>query len=409
MIRPLLALGLALLGMAALGPVYNTFVPILLQERGLNATLVGFVMTWDNWLNAFIPPWVGVLSDRYWTRLGRRKPWILLGTLLAMTYILIPVAPGLVAMLVVILVSNLGLAVVRSPGLALLGDLFEPHERSAASGVINVFGGLGVVLTLVAGRYLFPSGALLPFLFTAAVFAVGVAVLMLVVVEPRHRRGGVPRWSEAPWSVVQPLRGGDGRRWGLIGGVFAAFCGFGVAETWLTSYAHYGLGVPEERLPLLMAAFAAALLLSAVPSGLLATPRRRKGVVMAGAVALTVVLVSAMAVQTVEILYIVLVLAGVAWAPILINTLPLLYDVAGEKAFGATTGVYYLTISLAGVLGPQIVGVVLDLSGRDYRLIWPIAALFMGLGALLIGRIEIAAGEREAERDERAGRALASD
>ncbi|HXG24569.1 MAG TPA: MFS transporter, partial [Chthonomonadales bacterium] len=78
-LRTAFLLGLGFLGITAVGPITNNFVPIFLKEMGLPATLVGFVMTWDNYLNLFIQPIVGARSDRTRTRIGRRKPWIAAG------------------------------------------------------------------------------------------------------------------------------------------------------------------------------------------------------------------------------------------------------------------------------------------------------------------------------------------
>ena len=49
-------------------------------------------MTWDNYLNLFVQPIVGERSDHTWTRIGRRKPWMLVGApLAAIFFIAVPV------------------------------------------------------------------------------------------------------------------------------------------------------------------------------------------------------------------------------------------------------------------------------------------------------------------------------
>ncbi|MCP4165844.1 MAG: SLC45 family MFS transporter [Chloroflexi bacterium] len=389
LIRPLLALGVGLFGMAAAGPVYNTFVPILLHDFGLSATLVGFIMTWDNWLNIFISPWVGYQSDHRWTRWGRRKPWIAIGITLAAFFILIPLMPALAGMLAMLLLASLGLSIARSPGLALLGDLFPPKQRSAASGVINVFGGLGAVTALVASSYLLPLHPAAPFIFAGVLLLVGGLALILIIKEPKQATDApLPAtagfWQETR-SLLQPQTRGLLL---LLIAIFLGFCGFNVAETWLSTYAHLRLGIAEARLPLLMAVFAAALLVAAIPSGLFAARVGRKRLVLAGMIALTTLFTLAPIVDSVDMLYLLLIAAGLAWAPVLVNTLPLMYDVGDGVQFGAMTGFYYVSLSLAAILGPQFVGVALDASGQDYRLIWIFAALFMGLGTLLLTRVQ---------------------
>ena len=57
-------LGLGFFGISMIWPLFNNFVPIFLADLGLSATLVAFVMTWDNYLNMFVQPLVGRWSDR---------------------------------------------------------------------------------------------------------------------------------------------------------------------------------------------------------------------------------------------------------------------------------------------------------------------------------------------------------
>jgi Na+/melibiose symporter-like transporter len=77
-------LGFGFFGISLIWPIFNNYVPIFLKEDfALSATLIGFIMTWDNYLNMFVQPIVGERSDLTYTRFGRRKPWILVGAPLA--------------------------------------------------------------------------------------------------------------------------------------------------------------------------------------------------------------------------------------------------------------------------------------------------------------------------------------
>ncbi len=77
-------LGFGFFGISLIWPIFNNFVPVFLKDDfGLSATLIGFIMTWDNYVNMFVQPVVGERSDRTRTRLGKRKPWMLVGAPLA--------------------------------------------------------------------------------------------------------------------------------------------------------------------------------------------------------------------------------------------------------------------------------------------------------------------------------------
>jgi len=136
-------LGFGFFGISLIWPIFNNFVPVFLREEfGLSATLIGFIMTWDNYLNMFVQPIVGERSDQTRTRLGRRKPWMLIGApLAAVFFILVPVMGTMPGIMIAILLTNLSMALFRSPTIALLGDLFPSQQRSTANGIINLMGG----------------------------------------------------------------------------------------------------------------------------------------------------------------------------------------------------------------------------------------------------------------------------
>src|SRR3990170_2508190 len=102
-------LGFGFLGISLIWPIFNNFVPIFLKDDfALSATLIGFIMTWDNYLNMFVQPIVGERSDHTRTRLGRRKPWMLVGApLAALFFITVPVMRSAVGIMFAILLTNI--------------------------------------------------------------------------------------------------------------------------------------------------------------------------------------------------------------------------------------------------------------------------------------------------------------
>lgn len=121
-----LVLGFGFFGISLIWPIFNNYVPIFLREDfGLSATVIGFIMTWDNYLNMFVQPVVGERSDHTRTRIGRRKPWMLVGApLAAVFFIAVPLMGSPIGIMFAILLTNIGMALFRSPTVALLGDLF---------------------------------------------------------------------------------------------------------------------------------------------------------------------------------------------------------------------------------------------------------------------------------------------
>lgn len=76
---------------AMLGVIFYTFLPRLYSEQfGLSLVSIGAVVLFSRVWDAVIDPAVGVLSDRYRSRFGRRRPFIALSVLpLAATMVLL--------------------------------------------------------------------------------------------------------------------------------------------------------------------------------------------------------------------------------------------------------------------------------------------------------------------------------
>lgn len=388
--RKTFILGFGFLGISIVWPLFNNFVPIFLDELGLSAILVGFVMTWDNYLNMFVQPIVGRLSDQTHTRIGRRKPWMLVGAPLAVFFfLLIPAMNFVTGIMFAILLTNFAMALFRSPTVALLGDLFPTEQRSMANGIVNLMGGTGAVVALLGGGVLYKLGRGTPFAFGGLVMLGAISLVLLRVREPEIP---VPVEKTLTTGLAADLREilQSNDRSGLMV-LLAALCwfmGHKALEIWLSSFGKFTLDIDPGRMSLIVSGFALLFVLFAVPSGLIATRFGRRRTILAGLVALTVLLGLGWFIQNQLALIGMLVLAGISWALINVNSLPLVYDVGGDTRIGSFTGLYYLVSSIAAVVGPQTVGLLIDLIGKNYRVLFIFSALSMALAGLCMAQVK---------------------
>ncbi len=79
--------GFAFFLISAFWQAYDAIVPLILTNHfGLPQTASGAVMSIDNVLAVFMLPIFGALSDKAFTKFGRRKPFIFVGTLAAVFF-----------------------------------------------------------------------------------------------------------------------------------------------------------------------------------------------------------------------------------------------------------------------------------------------------------------------------------
>ena len=405
--------GFGFLGISIIWPIFNQFIPIFLQagnpefERqlleagreipdivgfGLTPALALFIMTWDNLNNVFVQPWVGAKSDQTWNRFGRRKPWIMLGVPIAVIgFTLIPFAQSALAIAAFILITNFGMALFRSPTVSWLGDLFLPEDRSKANGIINLMGGIGGLLAFFGGGWLYDAvGRSAPFIAGAILLIVAAVVALVAVKEPEKIETTSPEPESS--NVLDNLRTlfNNQNKSGVfvLGGILLWFMAFNALEAGLSSFAVFTLGISPGQASIYAGSITISFILFAMPAGFLGTRYGRRGVILVGLTGLTLLfLVGYFLIQGAATFVIVLVIAGVFWACVNVNSLPLVYDYGDERKIGAYTGLYYFSSQLAAVLGPTLGGIMVDILGDQYRWLFIFSSFFMALAWITMTRV----------------------
>jgi maltose/moltooligosaccharide transporter len=417
-------LGFGFLGVSIIWSVYNAYVPVFLEDRfALSALAIGFIMTLDNIAALYIQPLVGVLSDNTRTRIGRRMPYVLVGApIAAVAFVFIPVMFGFTAFVVAIGVTLLFMALWRTPVISLLGDLFPSEQRSRANGIINFMGGIGGILAYIGGGFLYDLNTGLPFWVGAVIIVVAVAIVFWRIKEPSNlpAPGGegygevrktlpglaililagvlwfvVPHWAAVGVGLVgfvvflaQQLRGLPTQNRTslvlLLLAIFSWFVGFSALETFFTLYGRNVLGVRENTAAILFGLANVTFVLFAIPSGFIATRFGRRRTIITGLAIFVALLIAGYFISSVAFIAAMLVLGGMAWALVNVNSLPMVLDTAPQDRLGTSTGLYYLFSTLAAVAGPIANGWIIDLAGRDYNMILAVAPFFLFLALLLM-------------------------
>ena len=143
--RTIALASLPFMGMISFWQVFDGLVPkILVNTFGLSNTVTGGVMALDNVFGLFLLPWFGIMSDHCTSRMGRRTPFILAGSIVAAIAVpMIAVAdqmanlPLLVAMILVTLVA---ICAYRTCTVAVIADITPRPLRAKADSVEQVVG-----------------------------------------------------------------------------------------------------------------------------------------------------------------------------------------------------------------------------------------------------------------------------
>ena len=387
--------GLAFLSISAFWQLYDNLVPLILTETfGMGETLRGVIMAADNVLALFLLPFFGGLSDKTNTRLGRRTPYIITGTAIAVIFMLIlPISEqntNLTLFLAGLGVVLLAMGSYRSPAVALMPDLTPKPLRSKANAVINLMGALGGVYTLVMIKTLIPKEdrpSYIPVFASVAILMVIAVVLLVLTVRERKLSAEVAAMdAESEPDATEQKQGKQSRRKlppdvmrslvFLLASVFAWFMAYNAVTTAFSSYAIEVWGLKGgDFADCLMVATVAAVI-SYIPVGFIAGKIGRKKTILTGIVLMGAAYISGFFFTTYHPLAnIVFAMVGIGWAFINVNSYPMVVEMSSHGDVGHYTGLYYTFSMSAQILTPILSGFFLEYV--SYTTLFPYAALFM--------------------------------
>lgn len=337
---------------------------------------------------------IGAVSDHSRWRLGRRRPYVIIGTLLSVPPLLalagVKTIPQLVAVFCLI---ELWVNYATSPYQAMMPDMV-PRERqgvaSAYMGMTSLLGQLGGLL--LCGALMARPGGLTTIVWVLAVLLV-LAMLYTVWALPERRpepSGEPPRlWATVVDSFRMDIRGHRDFGW-LIASRFVINMGFYTATEFLLYYVKDTLRAPDpiSQVTLIFIIVTVAGLVGNVPGGMLADRTSKKllvyvSVAVTGLAALIFLLTSSLAVARLAA-----AVFGVGWGAFLAVDWAFACNLLPERDEAKYMGFWHFSCTVPQVIAPLIGGLAayggnkLVAPGFGYRI-----ALLMVIGYFAVGAV----------------------
>lgn len=389
-------LGLGFFCISITWPLYNAFVPIFLSKYISSAFIIGIIMTFDNIAAITFQPLFGAISDKTKTRFGRRMPFLLIGIpLSAFFFTMIPFEFNFISLIAFAMCFNLMMSIYRAPTVALMPDLTPSSLRSKANGIINFMGGLGAVIALSIGPKLYDIDRRLPFFCTAILMLFAVIVLYKTIKEP-----AVPAIDdEEQTGIIHAFKeiffNKDKSALFILLAILFWFIGYQGIEALFTLYGVKYLGLKESAAAFTLVFFSATFLIFAIPSGIIATKIGRKRTIKIGLIGIVLIFAGIAFTRDLLTIQILMLIGGIFWALININSYPMVVEMASENKIGSYTGLYYFFSSLAAIAGPPFFGRLMDLIG--YGVLFVVAIAFELLAFIFISYVK--RGEAAASKE----------
>ena len=397
--------GFAFLSICAFWQMYDNLVPKILTETfGIGESVSGIIMAADNVLALFLLPLFGGLSDKCTSKLGRRRPFILFGTLAAV--VLMMALPLLTdsfhaepaSWKAVCFVITLGLLLItmgtyRSPAVALMPDVTPKPLRSKANAIINLMGTLGGIIYLLLTTFLYKTTSdtyvsYMPlFIIVGGIMLASLAVVMLFVNEPKlvalqkkyeeaHPEENLTQVTESGEELPKEVKRSLGF---ILSSIALWFIAYNGVSTWFSVYASASWNMSLGQANTCLTIATAGAIVTYIPSGSVASKIGRRKTIRLGTLLLTAAFASAFVYTQISdqfspILYALFTLVGIGWAFINVNSLPMVLEMCKGSEVGKFTGLYYTFSMSAQIATPIVAGWLLE--NVSYKALFPYAAIF---------------------------------
>ena len=379
-----------------------------------------------------VQPIIGSMSDRTWGRLGRRRPYFLVGAILSsIALVLMPNSSALWMAAGLLWILDASINVSMEPFRAFVADMLPEEQRTRGFAMQSLFIGLGAVVAsalpwMMTNLFAIAAGSAegekvplaVKLSFYVGAFAFLLAVLWTVITT-----------KEYPPEDMEAFRAHKARGAGIVGGareIFSAIAAMprtmrqlapvqmltwlGLFCMWLyfpVAVARNVFGAPDEKSPLYqqgvewaglcfamysLVTFAYAFFLPRIADGL---GRRRTHALSlaAGAVGLLSVAV----IHTPWLLLLSMVGVGVAWGSTIAMPYAMLAGALPSERTGVYMGIFNFFIVIPEILASLFFGWVMLHLLNNNRLA---AVLAGGVSLLLAGLLVLFVQGGEAEEHE---------
>ena len=379
------------------GGLNITIIPGRLDDlsRDTQGTLLAIIMLAGAIAPIIIQPTVGVISDYTATRWGRRKPYIVIGSLLDVVFLAgLALNNDFVAMVAFYFLLQVSSNFAQGPFQGYVPDLVPAKQVGTASGLM----GLMLTLGTIAGVGIATLGGILDNipLATLALGVVEVATMVVLIATVDEGRAAPPRTR--PWREIALSAWGRDifQQRDVLWLLLVRLLFLGAYNATLIAIGYFrrahGLSADEADATVFLATaiVGVSTAIAAIPGGRLSDRYGRRPVIWAAALVAGLGLVGVAVAPTPGLAVASWVPFGIGMGIFLSADWALMADVIPKHTSGRYMGILNAGTAMAGPVFILVAGPVQDLVGGPVgpRAAMGVAAGFIALSALALTRVD---------------------
>lgn len=374
-------IGIPNLGVGILWAMNMLLMPIFGATITKSNAKLAILISMGAFTGIFVQYIAGLISDRSRFKMGKRKPFMIIGSLFTTLFIcLIPFTKGYGMLFIVAFLFYFSLNFYQGPYYSLIPESVEDNQLGLANGFSRVVSVLGMALIFVMGTTLWEINHVLPFILAAALGLISVMVTVLFVKENPYKYAKPTRLSFDFIRYPSAMK--------LYFSVFFIFLGYGCITPFYIKYCVNVLKFTENTASMGLLVLTLVGAAFAYPIGVMVDKIEKRKVMFLGVAILSVCLAIAPLVKNIFQMNTMFAFFGVGFIAIQITSYSIVAEIVPPARLGEFMGILNMFISLSQFLANNIMGNILDKFGFSLYFRVPCVAMIIAAVIILFSRFE---------------------
>jgi len=367
--------GIPNLSVGLLWAMNMSLIPMLVGTVTDSNLMLGLLTSMGAFTGIFVQYLAGIISDRSNFNMGKRKPFILGGAIIAAIFILLlPMSHSYLSMFIVAFLFYFSLNFFQGPYYTLIPEVVEDNQLGLANGFSKIVSVLGSGVILLTGPMLWNINHSFPFLAASFLAIVSVLIGTIPIKENANKYTKPNKISFDFIKYPSVLK--------LFATVFFIFLSYGCITPYFVKYCVQQLNFTTSTASNGLFVLTIVGAIFALPAGIISDKIDRRLVLCIGTIIFSIGIGLATFAKSIESMYILLSLIGIGFICIQVTIYAILSEIVPKERLGEFMGIMNLFVSISQWIATLAMGWILDLVGFKY--FFPVSSVIMFIAAIVI-------------------------
>lgn len=364
------------MGIGIIWNMNSTVIPMLIGTTTSSATAIGNIVMMAPITGIFMPYIAGVISDRTNMKMGKRKPWVILGTILAsISLILLGISNTYICMFIFATLLYGLVNFYVGPYFSLMPESVGKNQIGLVNGWGKLLMSLGGVIFFLFGVELYNRQHIYPFILVLILLLVPTLIAMFLVKEDNSK------FQKPSKLSFDFLKNSAAMR--VFMTAFFFYLGYGLIMPYMIPYFTKVSHFSTQDISLALTAFTFMGLIFSFFVGLWCDRANKQMILFVACAIYGLGFVAGIFAFSISMLWIFTLLSGLGFVILQVSFYALIPDVAPKEKLGEYMGINNVFLCIPQIIGNQVGGHLLS-SGHQH-LLFPLALASAIVACLIIG------------------------